>query len=883
MSSIFSVLSAGTPGQTPVAGQTHPLEPPGVAFETFLLTAQDRVEYPPVAVSGTSTPPEAQENTAAAGQSDFQGDLSLESGLRDLPSSGLLELSLHPLAPPEGPADDDLTAWGDDPAQGRPPASGAVPAQKGRPTPSDAQDMRYLSEPLAVLLSPSGSDAGPEKEGVRDREVDLSGDGGSGASFASETPRTTPVFEEEENEPATESSFVAPSFVLSRVEAPAQRRAVQTETAERPNEVEAQAAETGPPDALSEGPLPPARALPHRITDPLPEREAGIVGPEASRPGRAGDAGGDIRSPASNARRPAGDGPEDLSEKLPGRVLVMDAQEAARPGLTTSGKSSNGSFETPPAPDPPQRKGTKAEALSVGTPAGDISQNTPLSLLMQPPPPSGERTDDTPPEMAGVQRPETRNPLPSPPAPTPERPAFAPTPEKEGAPEADPAEAARPAQPAAIRAAVAEVTGERPKVAGAIGERPEEEVRTRSPEAVVEAIRDRPEEGIRTPAPAQETPDGKAERPSDNRPANAPVTARKTPAVGAIGDRSQEGHGREAGQATAVSVNPPEMGMVRPSDMRTDGKSVGSPSGSAVRPSDVRTDDRPPATKAPLETQGRAAEKATSFDREIERPAGQTTRSTGVERPERREGAPLEGLSDPAPFQAERAAPGERHEGKSDRRDAQEGERPAADQALPFSSHLGDPVSLKTPPEYGSDSTASAQHQSAVSAAGPSPAGARVHTPVPASAGVPDPPPEAVVRQVIRGARFLLKDDVSEVRVRLEPPELGSVHIRLVSGGDMLSGEIGVSNSDVKGIVESHLHQLRSSLTEQGLHVGRIDVSVRDDQRGGAWPDRADGFGRQDNAPDDRRNSGRNGSPAWETPEENQRPRRGQSLVDYFA
>jgi flagellar hook-length control protein FliK len=128
----------------------------------------------------------------------------------------------------------------------------------------------------------------------------------------------------------------------------------------------------------------------------------------------------------------------------------------------------------------------------------------------------------------------------------------------------------------------------------------------------------------------------------------------------------------------------------------------------------------------------------------------------------------------------------------------------------------------------------------------------------------------------------LLKDDVSEVHVRLEPPELGSVHIRLVSGSDVLSGEIGVSSHDVKGIVESHLHQLRSSLVEQGLHVGQIDVSVRDDQRGGAWPDRTGGFGHPGGTPDGRRSPERNGNPGWEH-REDRRPRRSQNLVDYFA
>ena len=73
---------------------------------------------------------------------------------------------------------------------------------------------------------------------------------------------------------------------------------------------------------------------------------------------------------------------------------------------------------------------------------------------------------------------------------------------------------------------------------------------------------------------------------------------------------------------------------------------------------------------------------------------------------------------------------------------------------------------------------------------------------------------------------------MTEVRVRLEPPDLGSVRIRLGAGEKTLSGEIAVSNQEVKGIVESQIQQLRSSLTNQGLDVGRIDVSVRDGLEG---------------------------------------------------
>ena len=145
------------------------------------------------------------------------------------------------------------------------------------------------------------------------------------------------------------------------------------------------------------------------------------------------------------------------------------------------------------------------------------------------------------------------------------------------------------------------------------------------------------------------------------------------------------------------------------------------------------------------------------------------------------------------------------------------------------------------------------------------------------------PSPEEVVNQVVRGARFLLKNDVTEVRIRLEPPELGTVRIRLVAGEKTLSGEIAVSNQEVKGIVESQLQQLRSSLTDQGLEVGRIDVSVRDDSRGGHLQDRAGSSKDPNEDSGGRRSSSRNGNPEWEAPDEDRRPHNNQYIIDYLA
>lgn len=231
--------------------------------------------------------------------------------------------------------------------------------------------------------------------------------------------------------------------------------------------------------------------------------------------------------------------------------------------------------------------------------------------------------------------------------------------------------------------------------------------------------------------------------------------------------------------------------------------------------------------------------------------------------------------------------------GKTSRLDVSVGKESAS----PPSDHAGHPAILPEPPvtrgphESGPD--ASAVHRQTVAPATEAVSGASAtsgdaRTPASLTFStlptLTDDPAEsrAVVNQVLRGARFLLQDNVSEVRVRLEPPELGSVHIRLTSGKESLSGEITVSSHDVKGIVEANLHQLRSSLNDQGLQVGHIDVSVRGDQGNGRGFDTSGEFRQSGNTPDQRRNTeqqgNRNGSR-----QEDQRPRHSRNLVDYFA
>ena len=76
----------------------------------------------------------------------------------------------------------------------------------------------------------------------------------------------------------------------------------------------------------------------------------------------------------------------------------------------------------------------------------------------------------------------------------------------------------------------------------------------------------------------------------------------------------------------------------------------------------------------------------------------------------------------------------------------------------------------------------------------------------------------------------------SQVTVRLDPPDLGEVTVRLVSDNRVLSGEIIVQNRQVHELVQGRIAELRESLSSQGVQVDQIQVSV--DGRGAAGTQR---------------------------------------------
>lgn len=89
------------------------------------------------------------------------------------------------------------------------------------------------------------------------------------------------------------------------------------------------------------------------------------------------------------------------------------------------------------------------------------------------------------------------------------------------------------------------------------------------------------------------------------------------------------------------------------------------------------------------------------------------------------------------------------------------------------------------------------------------------------------PTPAAQISDtIVTHARVLEQNGRVEFQMRLDPPELGRLQIRLVARGDEMHGQVLVANEAVRGMIESQLPELRQRLEAAGVSVQSFDVST---------------------------------------------------------
>ncbi|MFH1278419.1 MAG: flagellar hook-length control protein FliK [Candidatus Eisenbacteria bacterium] len=105
---------------------------------------------------------------------------------------------------------------------------------------------------------------------------------------------------------------------------------------------------------------------------------------------------------------------------------------------------------------------------------------------------------------------------------------------------------------------------------------------------------------------------------------------------------------------------------------------------------------------------------------------------------------------------------------------------------------------------------------------------------------------EEILDRIADGMRATLGRGRNEAEIRLDPPELGRVHVKITVSDSSVHGVIHVESAAVKALVEADLTRLGAALTEGGLALDRFDVLLQGERRS---PDGRGGDGRRSAGP----------------------------------
>lgn len=87
-----------------------------------------------------------------------------------------------------------------------------------------------------------------------------------------------------------------------------------------------------------------------------------------------------------------------------------------------------------------------------------------------------------------------------------------------------------------------------------------------------------------------------------------------------------------------------------------------------------------------------------------------------------------------------------------------------------------------------------------------------------------------VINQIIEKFSLQGTGQQNEINIKLDPPNLGTVRINIVSEGDNVNTTLITENHAVKQTIESNLAQLRDAMADQGLKVQSFTVLVGGNQ-----------------------------------------------------
>jgi flagellar hook-length control protein FliK len=83
-----------------------------------------------------------------------------------------------------------------------------------------------------------------------------------------------------------------------------------------------------------------------------------------------------------------------------------------------------------------------------------------------------------------------------------------------------------------------------------------------------------------------------------------------------------------------------------------------------------------------------------------------------------------------------------------------------------------------------------------------------------------------IINQIADKMNIRTNGNQNEVHVKLDPPSLGTVRMKIVTSGETVRTVIVAENQAVKQVIENNFNQLRDAMGEQGLKLDSFSVTV---------------------------------------------------------
>ena len=86
-----------------------------------------------------------------------------------------------------------------------------------------------------------------------------------------------------------------------------------------------------------------------------------------------------------------------------------------------------------------------------------------------------------------------------------------------------------------------------------------------------------------------------------------------------------------------------------------------------------------------------------------------------------------------------------------------------------------------------------------------------------------------IMEQIFQKIRITTHGDRSEIKLSLNPPELGNIKIRFIEENDEIEAKIYVENAEVKAAIEKNVHHLKESVAANGIEIHKLEVYIQND------------------------------------------------------